>query len=426
MKVIIQNARVIDPTAHIDQVLPVYIADGNLIAITPKLADFNPDQIIDATHKILLPGVIDLYANLPEPGNEYKATLTSEMQAAIHAGVTAVCCAPATAPVIDSAKMVEFIKAHAEAARAAQVLVYGALTHGLASQQLSDMAALKRAGCVAVTNAHFPITDTRLLRHCFEYAATFDLTVVMLAQDAYLSSHGLIHEGKVSVRTGLVGIPVIAESIEVARAIQLAEFTKTKLHFTQVTTAQSVALIAAAKAKGLPVTCDVSINHLWLTEIDVSDYNTNCLVYPPLRDLVNQQALIRGLQAGTIDAICSAHTPLEANAKRCPFNQALPGIASLEMLVPLSFRLVIQKKLTLEQWIGCLTSRPAAIMQQPALGKLEIGAPANFMLFDPNTINLFDKETMLSAARNTPYHQWLLQGRVERVFHDLACFFKQS
>lgn len=417
MNTVIKNARVIDPATNFDAVTNVYISDKKLIAIANECSRFKADETIDATDKIVMPGVVDLYANIPEPGFEYKATIASETKAALQAGITTVCCAPATSPTIDTTAVVELMNARSDVANAAEILIYGALTYGLESQQLSNMAALKQAGCVAVTNAHFPIADTNLLRHCFEYAASFDLTIIVMAQDYYLSKNGSVHEGKINARTGLIGIPSIAESIDVARAIQLAEYTKAKLHFTQVSTAESVALIAAAKAKGLPVTCDVSVNHLFLTEIDVSEFDTNCFTLPPLRDFNDQQALIKGLQEGVIDAICSAHTPHEINVKQCPFNEAEPGIASLEVLLPLSFRLVLQGKLTLVRWVACLTSQPGAIMQSQ-LGCLTIDAPVNLIIFDPTAEFVFDKTTMLSQASNTPYHQWPMQGIAERTFFN--------
>lgn len=419
MKTIIANARVIDPGNHRDEVASVYVADNKLVAIADDLADFTADEMVDAANKIVMPGVIDLYSNLPEPGYEYKATIASEARAAMHAGITTVCCAPATKPVIDTTAVVELINSRTKTANGANILLYGALTKDLAGQQLSNMAALKNAGCVAMSNAHVPIADSKLLRHCFEYAATFDLTVVILAQDAFLVKEGLVHEGRVSARTGLVGIPRIAESIDVARAIHLAEFTQTKLHFTQITTVESVELIAAAKAKGLSVTCDVSINHLFLTEVDVSEYDTNCFIIPPLRDFKDQQALISGLQKGTIDAICSAHTPHEINAKRCPFNEASPGIGSLEVLIPLSFRLVLQGKLSVNAWVACLTSQPASIVQ-PSLGCLQVAKSANFIIFDPQKEFIFELSGMLSEANNIPYHHWPMQGSVERVFFDMS------
>lgn len=425
MKQVIKNVRIVDPYHDGGQIGDVSIADGIITGLGEKVADFTPDTVLEANETILMPGLVDLLVVIPEASSNHKATLQSEALAAAHAGITTVCCAPTIKSAMDTPEAIELMYARSQSTKGAHVFMYGALTQGLQSSALSNMAALKRAGCVAVTNAYQPIKDTYLLRHCFEYAATVDLPVVIMPQDGYLSEKGLVHEGQVNARSGLIGIPAIAESIDVARALMLAEFTGTRLHFSQISTAQSVDLISAAKAKGLSVTADVSINHLFLTEIDVSEFDTNCFVFPPLRSLQDQHMLIKGLQDGTLDAICSAHTPHDKSRKHSPFSEAAPGIASLELLASLSFRLVLQGKLTLKQWVSCLTSNPASIMDTD-INPLKIGATANLCLFDPQAEFLVDKHHLRSAAQNVPYHQWPLEGRVvltqigETIFCDHA------
>ena len=408
-QLIIKNGRVIDPANGIDEVKDLYLADGKVVAETNN---FTVDETIDANGKIVMPGAVDLYANLCEPGFTQKATIATETHAARQSGITSLCCPPTTNPIIDTPAVIELIAARAEQANFKNIFTYGALTQKLQGTQLCNLASLKEAGCVAVTNANQPIPDTTLLRHSFDYAATYDLTVVIMAQDSCLSADGVVHEGEVSARTGLSGIPSVAETIEIARCIALAEFTGTKLHFTQISTAQSVELIKQAKTKGLPVTADVSINHLMLSEIDVSEYNTNCFILPPLRSLRDQHALIQGLQEGVIDAICSGHAPHENNVKLVPFNQAEPGISCLEVLLPLSYRLVAQSKLSVSDWVAKLATNPAKIMQLPAGSLTEA---SGVVIFDPTAENAFKRESMLSAGKNTPYHDWHIQGAVDRV-----------
>jgi len=415
MKIVIENVRIIDPAHNIDTVSNIYLDHQTLVAKQEHYADFNPDKIIDASNQILIPGAVDLFATIPHSGRENQATLETELNAAKNSGISAVCCSPALNPVADTPAIVELLLSRVQMCKGADAHIYGALTSGLKGQQLSNMAALKQAGCVAVTNAYVPIENTALLRHSFEYAATYDILIILIPQDYALARLGYIHEGKVSARTGLRGIPEVAESIDVARALQLAEFTGARLHFSQISTAKSVELIADAKAKGLPITCDVSINQLFLSEIDVSEYDTNCYVYPPLRDFQNQQALVRGLQNHTIDAICSAHMPLEPYAKQVPFTEALPGISSLDIFVPLSFRLVLQNKLSWSAWVSCISTYPKNILQLKNTG-LNPGEIADFFIFDPEKNYCFNREKILSKGLNTPYQDWPMQGKVTANF----------
>ena len=412
----INNGHVIDPANKIDRMTNIYIAEGNVVAVADTLDDFHADHRIDATNLLVFPGCIDLFTNLREPGFDYKATIAQETRAAAKAGITTLCCSPETNPVIDTPAVVDFIAQHSQASNTANVLTYGALTQQLAGQQLACLASLKKAGCVAMTNAFNPIANSKILRHCFEYAATFDLPIIICPQDAWLAENTCAHEGKVSARLGLPSMPAIAESMDVARCLELAKYTNVQLHFSQLSTCAATHLIRQAKNDGMKVTADVSIQHLILSEIDISDFNANCHMLPPLRSLQDQAALQQGLQDGTLDAICSSHHPHDSNAKNVPFSESEPGVSSLETLLPLSYRLVTEKRLTHSQWVQKLTANPARIIRQNT-GALGAGQPADIVIFDPHSTNTVTEAWLHSAGKNTPFLGWELVGAVKHTLH---------
>ncbi len=419
----INNGHVIDPANNIDRITNIYIAQGKIIAIADSLDDFSADRSIDASKLLVFPGCIDLFTNLREPGFDYKATIAQEMLAAAKAGITTLCCSPETNPVIDTPAVVDFIKQHSQASNKAKVLTYGALTQQLAGQQLACFASLKNAGCVAVTNAFNPIANSKVLRHCFEYAATFDLPIIIFPQDAWLAQNTCVHEGQVSARLGLSGVPAMAESIDVARCLELAKYIDVRLHFSHISTHAAVELIRQAKCQGANVTADVSIQHVTLSEIDVSDFNSNCHIIPPLRSLQDQAALQQGLQDGTIDAICSSHHPHDNNAKNVPFAESEPGISSLETLLPLSYRLVTEKRLTLSDWVRKLTYSPSQIIQQDT-GTLTVEQAADIVIFDPNADCTITEQWLQSAGKNTPFLGWELMGTIKYTLHAGCIVFE--
>lgn len=412
---LIKNAHIVDPSQQLDAVADIALTDSKITAIKEIPEGFDADQIIDAKDKIIFPGLVDLSVHLREPGYEHKATIRSETTAAAKAGITSLCCMPGTSPVIDTSSVADFILRRSEQANQARVFPVAALTKELAGKQLTEMAALKKAGCVAVSNGGEPITDTRILRHCFEYAASFDLTVIIQAEDACLGGSGCMHEGPISLRLGLPGIPAQAETMEIYRCLKLIELTGVKAHFSKISAAQSLDLIATAKAKGLPVTADVAIHNLWLTEMDVSDFDSCYHVRPPLRTTLDRQLLQEAVRDGVIDAICSDHQPHEQDVKLLPFQESQPGISGLETLLPLTLRLVEQGTLTFSQAIEKLAYNPSNILNLPA-GKLTVGSQADLCIYDPKATLRITPETIHSCGKNTPFMKWDFNGDVEQVF----------
>lgn len=413
----IKNGRIVDPANDVDTIHDLYLADGKILAIGQAPTGFTADQEIDATGQIVCPGLIDLQANLCEPGHEHKATIKSEVAAAASGGITTLCCSPDTLPAIDHPAIAEFIQHRAQHYAKTRVLPIGALTEKLDGNQLSEMAALQASGCIALSNARRPIMSTRVLRHCFEYAATLGLTVFITPEDAWLAEGGCVHEGIVSTRFGLAGIPTTAETIALARDLLLIEQTGVKAHFSRLSSGHAVDLIAAARERGLTVTADVTAHHLHLTEIDVSEFNTLCHVRPPLRSVDDQRRLQLGVKSGIIQAICSDHQPQEADAKLLPFPHSAPGISGLETLLALTLRLVDMQLIKLSEAIALLTSQPAKILNIPT-GSIEIGAIADICIFNPNQHWTIKHENFISKGHNTPFMDWELRGQVTHTLRE--------
>jgi dihydroorotase len=393
----ITAGRVIDPAGGIDRVTDLFIADGRIVALDNAPEGFTADRVLEVPGQVVCPGLIDLSASLREPGFEHKASIASEAAAAAASGITTLCCPPDTDPVIDTPAVVDLISHRAEAVGLVRVRPLGALTQGLGGERLSEMAALKAAGCVGVTNLLWPIRDTQLLRHAMAYAATFDLTVFLHPDEPWLRGAGCIHEGQVSARLGMTGIPEVSETVAVARDLALIAHTGVRAHFCRLSTAAGVGLVAAARADGLPVTADVCAHQLHLTEIDVSDFDSAFHVLPPLR------------ADGTLDAVCSDHQPHEAEAKLAPLPETEPGISGLETLLPLTLRLVDDGLVGLPDALARLTSGPAAVLGSEA-GTLQPGRAADVCIFDP------DRPWHLDPGRNTPFAGW---GFAPRVTHTL-------
>jgi dihydroorotase len=319
-------------------------------------------------------------------------------------------CPPDTDPVIDTPAVANLIQQRAQSAGQARVLTLGAMTQGLEGIQLSEMGALKAAGCIGISNARRPVANTLVMRRAMEYAATHDLTVFLHAEDPWLSNNGCVHEGQVASRLGLPGIPEAAETVAVARDLALIQQTGVRAHFCRLSTAQAVRMVARAQYDGLPVSADVSAHHLHLTEIDISDFDSQCHVLPPLRTQRDRDALREGLVKGTLQAVCSDHQPHEADAKLAPFAATAPGISALESLLPLSLRLVEDKLLNLAEAVARLTYQPARLLRIDA-GTLKIGAIADLCLFDPNEQWELSPEAMRSRGLNTPFAGWQFMGR---------------
>lgn len=413
----IRGGRVIDPANRLDTVTDVYIVGSKIAGIGTPPEGFKSKNVIEAGGKIVCPGFVDLAARLREPGLEHKGSIASETRAAAASGITTLCVPPDTNPVIDAPPEVALIRRLAKRAGYAWVVSLGALTRGLDGELLSDMGILKDAGVVGVSNAMRPIKSTMVLRRAMEYAATFKLPIHVYPLEPWLSELGSVHEGVVSTRLGLPGIPEAAETTEIARLLTLAEHTGCRVHFCRLSTRKGVKMIARAKADGLRVSADVAAHQLHLTETDVDGFNTYAHVMPPLRTTQDRDGLKEGVADGTISCICSDHQPHEVDAKLRPFMQTEPGISGLETLLPLTLSLVESGVLNMSQAISRLTAGPAQVLGT-GVGSLDIGAVADVCVFDPEMDWQLTPDAMLSRGHNTPFMGLELRGRVCHTVHE--------
>jgi len=410
MKLAILNGHVIDPANQIDRVENIYIESGRILDSSTVAEGFQAEHEIDARGLLVCPGLIDLSARLREPGQEYKASIASETRAAASQGITTLCCPPDTQPIIDTPAVARLIRQRAEQAGFAHVIPLAALTRSLENRQLSEMAALKSAGCPAVFNTT-PITDTAILRNAMLYAATQNMTVLLPPVDHWLSHEGVAHEGAVATRLGLPGIPVAAETAAVARDMALAEQTGARIHFARLSTAQAVRMVARARYDGIKVSADVAVANLFFTEMDIDDYDATYHLSPPLRTQSDRNGLREGVAQGVISAICSDHQPHEADAKLAPFSATETGMSSLELLLPLTLRLVEEGVLTISDAIARLSSGPAEVLGLDS-GTLSPGQQADLCLIDPQALWTFNPEQLLSRGHNAPCQNWEFKGRV--------------
>lgn len=411
MRLTIKGGRIIDPAQDRDEIADLHIDHGHIVATGKAPKGFAPDRRIDANGMIVCPGLVDLAARPREPGQGHKATVATETAAAAGAGITTICCPPDTNPVIDTTAVTELIHQRSTQAGKSRVYCLGALTQGLKGETLASMHALKNSGCIGVSNARAPINDTTVLRRALEYAATCGLTVHLYCEDGFLSEGGVAHEGAMAVRLGLPGIPETAETIALSRALLLVEQTGASAHFCRISCAASINMIAQARERGLPVTADVGIAYLHLTEIDLAGFNSLCHLRPPLRTLRDRDALRRGVASGVIDAICSDHQPHDEDAKSAPFGLTEPGASTLDVLLPLSLQLVSDKVLDLKQAIAALSIKPARIAGINT-GHLGVGATADICIFDPDWTWTVTKNSLASAGKNTPFLDWEMRGKV--------------
>ena len=407
MKLLIRGGRVVDPASGRDEAGDVAVADGRIV---DKLAG-KPDRVLEAKGLVVAPGLIDLAARLREPGYEYKATLESEMEAAVAGGVTSLACPPDTDPPLDEPGLVDMLRRRAQALERARVYPVGALTVKLEGRQLTEMAELAEAGCVAFSQADVPLTDTQVLWRALQYAATFGFPVWLRAEDAWLAKGGVAHDGEVATRLGLAGIPAFAETVALAAILELVRATGARVHVCRLSSAAGVAMLRRARHDGLPVTCDVGIHHVHLSDMDLGYFDAQCRLEPPLRSQRDRDALCAGLADGTIDCIVSDHTPVDDDAKLLPFAEAEPGATGLELLLPLALKWGMQAKLTLAQTLARVTSGPARILGVDA-GRIAPGAPADLVVFDPQAPHRVSAQGLKSQGRNTPFLGHELVGRV--------------
>jgi dihydroorotase len=424
MNIHIKNGRLIDPSNQLDARQDLFIVDRRIAAIGKAPKGFVAEQVIDAAGMIVMPGLVDVAARLREPGYEYRATLESEMAAAVAGGVTSLACPPDTDPPLDEPGLVEMLKHRARALNQCRVFPLGALTYGLKGAELTEMVELSEAGCKAFSQADAPLTDTRVLMRAMQYAATFGYRVWLRPQDSFLAKNGVAHDGEVATRLGLPPIPVIAETIALSTALQLARETGVTLHICRLSSAAGVDMVRAAKQEGLNVTCDVSMNHVHLTEMDIGYFDANCHLMPPLRSQRDRAALRAGLLDGTIDAICSNHSPVDDDAKLLPFAEAEAGATGLELLLTLVLKWAEQEKVPLLHALSRITINPARLLGQK-MGHLSLGAHAAICIFDPAANWRVEPAALRRQGKNTPFNGYEMQGRVRYPLLDGQLVFQQ-
>ena len=407
MKLLVKGGRVVDPASGRDAVGDVAVADGRIVeAFSGK-----PERVLEAKGLVVAPGLVDLAARLREPGEEYKATLESEMAAAVAGGVTSLACPPDTEPPLDEPGLVDMLRRRAQALALARVYPLGALTVKLEGRQLTEMAELAEAGCVAFSQADAAIEDTQVLWRALQYAATFGFPVWLRAEDPWLAKGGIAHDGEVATRLGLAGIPAFAETVALGALLELVRATGARVHVCRISSAAGVAMLRRARHDGLPLTCDVGVHHVHLSDMDLGYFDAQCRLEPPLRSRRDRDALSAGLADGTIDCIVSDHTPVDEDAKHLPFAEAEPGASGLELLLPLALKWGVQAKLPLAQTLARVTSAPARVLGLEA-GRIAPGAPADLVVFDPQAPFRVSAQTLKSQGKNSPFLGLELAGRV--------------
>jgi dihydroorotase len=418
MKLHIKNGRVIDPANGIDKVQDLFIADGKVASVGSAPSGFEADRVIDASGLVVAPGLVDLSARLREPGYEYKATLKSEMQAAMQGGVTTLVCPPDTDPVLDEPGLVEMLKHRAGKLNQAHVHPLGALTTGLKGQSLTEMAELTEAGCIGFSQAEVPIEDTNVLLRALQYAKTFGYTVWVRPQDAHIGRGGIAHSGPLASRLGLSGVPVMSETIALHTLFELVRATGARVHLCRMSSAAGLELVRAAKKEGLPVTCDVGVHHVHMTDADIGFFDSNARLTPPLRSQRDRDAIRAALYDGTLDAICSDHTPVDDDEKLLPFGEASPGATGLELLLSLTLKWADDyasqqhgETSAMGRAIAKVTS-DAARVAGLAAGSLSPGVPADVVLFDPQARWKVDASALASQGKHTPFLGYELAGQV--------------
>ena len=419
MKLLIKNGRVIDPASGLDSFCDVAIAGGRIVSLQGAAHDFEPNKIIDATGCIVAPGLIDLSARLREPGYEHEGMLESELAAAVAGGVTSLVCPPDTDPVLDEPGLVEMLKFRAEKLHQARVFPLGALTRGLQGESLTEMVQLTESGCVGFSQAEVPITNTQVLMRALQYAASFGYGVWLRPQEIFLGK-GVAASGALATRLGLTGVPVIAETIALHTIFELVRSTGARVHLCRISSAAGVALMAEAKAQGLPVTCDVSINNLHLTDADIGYFDSRMRLNPPLRQQRDRDAIRLGLANGTIDALVSDHTPVDSDAKTLPFAEAEPGATGLELLLSLAYKWHQDSagSVSLNRALAVLTSEPARVLGtalgslRSSMGQLVKGGVADICVFDSAAEWTVEPAALRSQGKHTPFSSYQLPSRV--------------
>ncbi|SHH06570.1 dihydroorotase [Thermosyntropha lipolytica DSM 11003] len=408
MRLLVKGGRVVDPANDLDKVLDILVEDDKIVETGQNI--YAEDCIIIEAHgKLVCPGFIDLHTHLREPGFEYKEDIYSGTRAAAAGGFTTVCCMPNTDPVADNKTVISFIKEQARVKGVVNVLPVGAISKKQEGQELSPIAELFQAGCVALSDDGRPVRRADLMRYAMEYAKMFDLPIFSHCEDRDLSGDGQVHEGFYSTYYGLKGIPAAAEEVMVARDIILSQLTGAKVHICHVSTRGSVELIRRAKEEGVNVTAEVTPHHLVLTDEVIGSYDADTKVNPPLRSREHVEALLKGLNEGVIDCIATDHAPHEREAKDCEYNMAAFGISGLETAIPVSMKLVHEGKLSLKRWVEAYTVKPASILNIDR-GSLTPGGKADITIIDPELIKTVEVEKFYSRGWNTPFKGMKFKG----------------
>jgi len=399
-QLLITGGRLIDGEGREVENDALLIRDGRIAATGSQARSADVDDTINAEGWVIAPGFVDLCCNLREPGNGQKGNIASETRAAAHGGFTTVCASPETSPVNDSGAVTHLIRDVAASRSPIRVLPIGAITRGLEGDLLSDMAGLRNAGCVAVGNGSRGVRNARILRRCMAYAQTFGLTVMFSPENQALAADGYAHDGLVTSRLGLLGIPEVAETAAVMEMLLLAEETGVRLHLSQLSCARSVEMLAEAQQRGIKVTADVAMHHLVFTEDALAGFDSRFHVRPPLRSESDRRALVAGVRDGVIAAIVSQHQPHDTAAKQAPLAATEPGLSTIESVLSLGLELVERDELALTDLVRALTTGPASVIGRTAgLGE---GDMADLCLFDPTATWTADDSTLVSAGRHAP------------------------
>ena len=418
-RLLIRNARLLDPASGLDRPGGLLVEAGRIAGLGAELRDAALDgaEVIDAGGQCLAPGLVDLRVQLGEPGAEHKERFESAGAAAVAGGVTSFAVLPATHPPIDDPSMVEFVARRARKARLAKVYPWAAVTRGLEGSQLSEMGLLLEAGAVGFTDGWRAIAEARVMRRALTYARSFDALVAVHPEEPSLARGTVMNAGAIATRLGLAGVPRVAELIQIERDLRLLETTGGRLHIAHVTTAEGVAAIRRAKDAGHAVTCDVTPHHLLLNELEVEGYRTFAKVSPPLRAEADRLALVEALVDGTIDAIASDHCPQDQESKRVPFASAEFGVVGLETMLAVTLTLVHEGRLGLLRLLEALSTAPARLLGITG-GRLQPGAPADLVVFDPDAPWKVTEQGLRSLSKNTAFEGRLVQGRVTRTLVD--------
>ena len=418
MKVLIKNGRVVDPANQLDGSYDLLLDKGKIHSVQPT--GIIPEnyrentKVIDASECVVAPGFIDMHVHFREPGFEYKETIETGCQSAAAGGFSTVAVMPNTNPIIDNRSVTEMVLSSAKTNGIINVLVIGAITKGLQGESLTEMGDLKNAGVVGFSDDGHPVSSNELMRRAFEYSKVFGLPLIQHSEILDLTRGGSMNEGLVSTELGLKGMPSEAEDIMVYRDISLLERNGGKLHVAHISSANAVELVAMAKDKGLPVTCEVAPHHFTLTDEYVRGYDTNTKMSPPLRSQRDVQAMKKALRENIIDIIATDHAPHGEMDKKVEYSQACFGVIGLETALPLTLRLVDEGVMSLKQAISKLTSRPAEIFNLDC-GTLSPGKPGDVVIFNPNKEYVIDASQLKSRSKNTPFDGWKVRGSVKHT-----------